>query len=257
MEIQLANGAYARRREATMAAKSSTAAAQSVGENRTSCRAPKTRHHPQATPLVSRFLHFILPGQRWRICPRRLSKNRRHTAYCADRSRRTPTGLISHITDKSPLRPDVPRLDASYQYDRLYQLTEANIKPSANVDDHSVFSYSYDAIQNLTSRSYRLGADNTKHHLVFSQPSTFLLLEAPYRPGTANSWMPIGWVRKSSTTLFRPFWNSFVPDTIKIPNMVESDRERLLVKPQHLVSTRAKWIPPLVPLLVKILDERL
>jgi len=33
MEIQLANGAYARRREATMAAKSSTAAAQSVGEN--------------------------------------------------------------------------------------------------------------------------------------------------------------------------------------------------------------------------------
>ena len=58
---------------------------------------------------------------------------------------RTPTGLISEVQDLSPERPDVPRFDASYEYDRLYELIEARTPQGTT-------TYSYDTIQNLVRR---------------------------------------------------------------------------------------------------------
>ncbi|MCP4607077.1 MAG: RHS repeat protein, partial [Proteobacteria bacterium] len=59
---------------------------------------------------------------------------------------RTPTGLIKKIDDLAPAMPDIPRFNASYQYDRLYQLTGATTSDGT-------LNYTYDTIQNLTSRT--------------------------------------------------------------------------------------------------------
>jgi len=58
----------------------------------------------------------------------------------------TRDGLIACITDQSVAQPGIPRLDASYTYDRLYELTSATI-------DTGRIDYAYDEIQNLVRRS--------------------------------------------------------------------------------------------------------
>ena len=63
---------------------------------------------------------------------------------------RTPTGLLSGVTDIQDTNPDRPSSTASftatYQYDRLYQLTEARTSDGT-------INYAYDTIQNLVSRT--------------------------------------------------------------------------------------------------------
>lgn len=74
------------------------------------------------------------------------------TAFIDLTYNRTVNGMISGIADGTPVRPEVPRLDADYEYDRLYQLTEAHIKPTQEAEGHYTISYAYDIIQNLTQR---------------------------------------------------------------------------------------------------------
>jgi RHS repeat-associated protein len=59
---------------------------------------------------------------------------------------RTPTGLLSQLDDLTQAKPGFPRFDATYAYDRLYQLTGANTP-------HGKFTYAYDEIQNFTQRT--------------------------------------------------------------------------------------------------------
>jgi RHS repeat-associated protein len=59
---------------------------------------------------------------------------------------RTPTGLISQIDDLTTAKVGYPRFDASYTYDRLYQLIGANT-PNGKL------TYTYDEIQNFTKRT--------------------------------------------------------------------------------------------------------
>ena len=59
----------------------------------------------------------------------------------------SPEGLITSVTDLSPIQPGIPRLDATYDYDRLSQLL------STTTPDY-VINYEYDRLQNLTQRDY-------------------------------------------------------------------------------------------------------
>ena len=57
-----------------------------------------------------------------------------------------PEGVIDSIRDLAPRGSNVLRLDASFQYDRLYELVEAS-SPGERI------TYKYDTVQNLTRRS--------------------------------------------------------------------------------------------------------
>jgi RHS repeat-associated protein len=68
---------------------------------------------------------------------------------------RTPTGLISKIVDRTPIKKYEPRFDAEYTYDRLYQLTQTTLfRPvleNGVLDKKPVKThFEYDNIQNLT-----------------------------------------------------------------------------------------------------------
>ncbi|MCP4593634.1 MAG: hypothetical protein GY842_23095, partial [bacterium] len=58
----------------------------------------------------------------------------------------TSDGHISHIHDLTESKPDIPRFEASYEYDRLSQLTAAHTTKG-------YISYSYDTIQSLIRRT--------------------------------------------------------------------------------------------------------
>ena len=58
----------------------------------------------------------------------------------------TSDGLIQSIVDKSAVVLDLPRLDADYAYDRLYELT------TARTNNEGTLRYRYDTIQNLIAQ---------------------------------------------------------------------------------------------------------
>jgi RHS repeat-associated protein len=60
--------------------------------------------------------------------------------------RYTVDGLLEAIVDKAPVRTGVPRLDATYGYDKLYQLTSSK-------SAEGTIQYRYDEIQNLISQT--------------------------------------------------------------------------------------------------------
>jgi RHS repeat-associated protein len=64
-------------------------------------------------------------------------------AFLALRYDYGPAGLISTVTDTSVDVAGIPRLDAAYEYDRLYELVQSTT-------EHGTTNYSYDAIQNIT-----------------------------------------------------------------------------------------------------------
>jgi RHS repeat-associated protein len=69
-----------------------------------------------------------------------------HVAYQWDYDR-----TLATVTDRSASKPGLPRLDASYEYDRLLQLRKATTS-------YGTWSYDYDEVQNLISKTVQQGS---------------------------------------------------------------------------------------------------
>lgn len=76
-------------------------------------------------------------------------------AFFNVKTERNTEGFIAAIEDLSPVVPHIPRLDATYEYDRLSQLIQVSTP-------YDVTTFDYDRLQNLTDRNVFSASQGTE-----------------------------------------------------------------------------------------------